>query len=1686
MEGRVCWGASGDKPIRLHNETVLVRPQGSPAPAGPQGPAFGLFLVQFTGPLLPAWREELRAQRMVMLRYVSDDAFVARCRGTDLSQVQQLPFVSWVGSYRTEHKVQRDLKDAGGPGLRKPHVAVLFAPDTTPQQLVDAKGLLETIEQEAHPRFGPVLRGRVAPGQWSKLVESETVLWVEPAPVMRLYDESSAKLVAGSGSVRGTYTQELGYDGSGVAVAVADSGLYSGDPDTMHPDLLGRVSRFIPYGNLGDCTDGHGHGTHVAGIIAGGGVIETLDANGNRFGLGVAPGASLVVQRIFDTAGDYVAPNSFAQLISDAWSAGARIGSSSWGEDSHGRYDIAAAEFDDAVRDASGEPGDQGYLLIFSAGNAGPAPGTIGSPAVAKNIIAVGASQSGRSDYSTYREGPDAMADFSSRGPCEDGRVKPDLVAPGTWIASLRSPFGNDRYAWEPIDNDFIFMGGTSQAAPHVAGAAAVFCQYYWQTEGSFPSPALIKAALIHSARDLDDNLGTGPAPNMAEGWGRPDLTELIGSPRAHVFVDQTVALATGQTYETNVIVVSSEEPLRVTMTYTDAAGFPATLPTLVNDLDLEAQGPDGRVYRGNQLAHGVSVPDATGTDAINNVESITVPNPGPGEYRIRVRARNVVEDVCQADGVNQDFALVICGNIPSPNSAVVVLDRAAYTAPGRIEIRLLDAALGAQPSAQVKAFSTTEPLGQAILLLRTQQQGVYTGSVVTARGPAFNDGQLQISDGDSIRVEYVDAVQHQTHSATAMADLLPPNVLEVTVTEQFGHTVVTWQTLDPATSLVRYGTSPNDLSMVVRNDTLTTSHALELTNLVAGLKYYFEVISSDAAGNFSTNDNGGLLFDHLAGSTRTLLLVDDYQFTPGDQFIPLSTYTDALDLCQMSFDVWDPSVNGAYPTYDDLRAYQIVIWRINDSVNAGANNIGRTEQQAIAQYVQSGGSFLMASMQILSRLLNQGDAGFVRDVLHVDRFVPNPDPWQHCLDCDEDFQVETAQGVANDWIGDGLQLGLDYQAYPINDFGLGPDLADTFGPTTNATAFLTEPIAGKTCGLRVPHTGEDSPGRIVFISFPLDALPESAPAPNSRSDVLLRMLQFLVPGLGGHGTVAFHHQRYRLPDVVTVEMADSDLAGQGSAVVNMSSTTVPTPVAVTLRETQRSGLFRGSISLISATNLNAPGQLRALDGDILQVEYEDVSGPRSVISHALVDTNPPAIQHLTVTADYTEAAIEWQTDEPTDALVQFGESAFLGRTAYSPVLDTQHRLTFSGLVPDRGYFFKVTSRDAAGNVTNDDNNGRLFTFDSKPPQPAPYGDNMESGTNGWKVVTVPGSSSGWQWTAPNNGLVSSSHSPDHAWATNPLGDPVTQIDSSLRSPAIELAGGNIATLHFWHAHDFRRQTLFDDREAGQLLLLTNALSAPLLLAEYTGLSAPWQEEVFDLTPHMGRTIFLIWRHELVSFQPTNRPGWALDDVSIVVETRTAGLIQVSNNLAQARVNLDGPSPRIAQGTFTAFANMVPGRYVVTWSPVPFYITPPAQTNTLVSGGLLRLTGLYTFPDVNKNQMSDLWETAFFGAVSPDRTRETDTDADGFTDYAEFVAGTDPTQTNSYLRLTMPSAPPTALRLQVQWPSVPGRAYRLESSSNLINWIPLDNWTQAVSSTTSRSIPITPSARAFFRVGVRQ
>ena len=556
-----------------------------------------LYLIQFRQPVKSEWWAKFKAAGIELLQYVPEDTYIARLKRITLDTVQKLPFVEWAGVYHPEYKIQKSLSVA--PAAKAANspipINVLLAPDCSTNEVSSVQASFVSLRGQSSFRFGTILRGQVSRTQLDALAQSDAVLWIESAPPMKLFDEVSSSIVAGSAGPNELYTQSLGYDGSDVTVSVADSGLDNGDSGTMHPDLFGRTPDFFYYGNLTDASDEHGHGTHVAGIIAGNGSTGETDENGFLYGLGVAPGADIIAQRIFDSVGGYEEPaGGFEQLTRDATRAGAVIGSNSWGDDTQGRYDTSAMEFDALVRDADAlKLGDQPYILEFSAGNAGPGSQTVGSPAVAKNVIATGASENDREDLFIYTDGPDTMADFSSRGPCEDGRIKPDIVAPGTWIASLKSASATDENAWAPIDNYYFYMGGTSQAGPHASGAAAVFVQYYRQTvTNTTPSPALVKAALINSATDMNDGFSTAAVPNMDEGWGRIDLPELIGSTRRYDFLDQTVLLQTSQVYERHVVVAAPDESLKVTLAYTDVPGFPGAIPALVNDLDLEVVGP--------------------------------------------------------------------------------------------------------------------------------------------------------------------------------------------------------------------------------------------------------------------------------------------------------------------------------------------------------------------------------------------------------------------------------------------------------------------------------------------------------------------------------------------------------------------------------------------------------------------------------------------------------------------------------------------------------------------------------------------------------------------------------------------------------------------------------------------------------------------------------------------------------------------------------------------------------------------------------------------------------------------------------------------------------------------------------------------------------------------------------------
>jgi hypothetical protein len=1681
-----CLAAAGgdQKFIRLRNE-LITTPEPAAAVMQPQSverPVSGLFLVQFKEPLQADSRQALESLGVHPLRFIPEDACVVRVNQQLLSTVRRLPSVRWVGEYRPEHKLQQALKSvlAQASLTNAPQVRILLTPDATTQDAAAVRAQMREFHGISRLRFGAILTGSVPANQLNNLIQSQSVLWVEPVARPRLYDEVATKIVGGESTDGGhpAYVHELGYNGKGVTVAVADSGLDSGDVAHMHPDIAGRVDALFFYGGLTDASDEHSHGTHVAGIVAGNGATGEVDENGALYGLGVAPGAHLIAQRIFDGSGNFFAPPSNETLTHDAKRAGAVVGSNSWGDDTQGQYDLNSAEFDALVRDADAEtPGDQPYILEFSAGNAGPGVQTVGSPAVAKNVIATGASENDRTDLYIYTDGPDVMADFSSRGPCKDGRIKPDVVAPGTWISSLQSSAATDQYAWMGISPNYQYQGGTSQAGPHVSGAAAVFVQYYRDTHtNATPSPALVKATLINSATPLDESFGNLPVPNMDEGWGRVDLTAIIGTDRRYDYLDQTVLLTAGQTYEHRVVVGITDEPLKITLVYTDVPGLPAAIPALVNDLDLEVIGPDGVVYRGNQFEGGESIPDATTLDNINNVEAVHLAHPQAGEYLVRVNARNVVEDArVDTSAIDQDFALVISGDLPLPGVGLIAFNRSAYTIPSTIQVRVVDYDLAGQPSVPVKIHSASQTTEMVLTLKPSGANGVFTGRVDTASLPVAADGRLHIANGDVIEAIYQDASPAGTRMATAVADLVKPVITAVSFTNQFGRTTISWITDESAGSLVYYGTNLA-FGFSAGGSALSQNHQVVLPNLPVNSTNWFYVVSTDAAGNTSTNNNNGAYYSFVVPPAAVVLLVNDYFDDGFTDTIPVSNFTSALDGTGVSYEVWDVAIEGRTPNTNELKAFRAVLWRINDSFWSDTT-LDNSQQATLEAYLNSGGSLFIASMELLSRL-NGGStttSAFMSNVLQVQTFA-------------EDVTVPSVNGIEQDPITSGMAINLDYSIYPSFEyFDLGPDVSDTITPTTNAAPIFLDGASGKIAGLRYPRTGQDSTGRVVFLSFALDAVSMTDPAPNNRVNLLRNILSFLAPGVNGIATIALDSLAYTLPSKITVEVADSDFEGQGSLDVQMFSTTDSKGTTLTLHETTRSGLFRGSITLVSATNAPAANLLRASSGDSVWAEYYDASGNVRIRATALVDTVAPTISSVTVDPDYQEATFTWDTSKETDGLIQFGESKFLGRTAYAAEFTPTHDLTIYGLVPDRLYYYQVVSRDPAGNTAVDDNNGQLYTFRTLVPVVPPWTDNMDTGGTNWTVLDGEGGYTQTTWTlgVPKNGMETEAHSPPDAWGSCINGAPIDTADTYLISPAIELTGGNKATLSFWQSYDFSSLSDMDIYQYGQIHITTNNGASWIQLAEYSDeVSAGWEQAELDLTPYIGQVVNVAFYYGLLSFDEFARPGWLLDDVSFTVTNTPLGEVVITNNLAQASYTLSGPVSTVGQGMGQTLTNAPVGEYVITYKPVNFYDTPAAQTNNLVVGQKLVFMGDYTFVDVNQNGIPDVWEQQYFGSVQASHPGDLDTDGDGQPDLSEFLAGTNPTNALSYFHFSMPVRE-TNGAVHLGWTASSGRAYLLESSTNGMDWATRMDWTRASGSTMSQTLPAEPSdAPQLFRVKV--
>jgi hypothetical protein len=409
-------------------------------------------------------------------------------------------------------------------------------------------------------------------------------------------------------------------------------------------------------------------------------------------GLGVAPDANLFAQRIFDSSG-FHPPSSWNSFFQDAYDNGVYVHSNSWGEtNGDGVYETNDREYDQAVRDsATSTSGDQPMIIVVSAGNSGSNPGTIQTPSSGKNVISVGASENYHPDSKSYGEigysadNIDEIIYFSSRGPEADGRIKPDLVAPGTAVLSARTPSGSSNlHGVYSQDSRYLWCSGTSQSCPQVSGGAATVVEW-WRANhnGTDPSPAMVKAALINTAVDN----ATPDIPNGNEGWGRMYLPDLFDPPGNMTFVDQEILLQTGNKSIHEAYIGNLEYPLKITLVWTDPAAAASANPALVNNLDLKVTAPDNTtIYYGNVFKNGMSTPgkvnassnwdvDSDGFDERNNVECVYIPKKDVqiGIYTVEIIADNVATDaVSNTTNTDQDFALVISGGLSEPNDVGV------------------------------------------------------------------------------------------------------------------------------------------------------------------------------------------------------------------------------------------------------------------------------------------------------------------------------------------------------------------------------------------------------------------------------------------------------------------------------------------------------------------------------------------------------------------------------------------------------------------------------------------------------------------------------------------------------------------------------------------------------------------------------------------------------------------------------------------------------------------------------------------------------------------------------------------------------------------------------------------------------------------------------------------------------
>ncbi|MHA2499596.1 MAG: S8 family serine peptidase, partial [Candidatus Hodarchaeales archaeon] len=802
------------------------------------------FLLTFSSPLSNQDFQELNRLGVVIERYIPPYSLLVSLDDTRKSEIASLAFVKTIESpflAQFEEVLTADdqiieLKIQVYPSGVTSHIPIRETGQTTPvtvdNNLISVIHAVRSLGGRILWAYGDQMAFKMSSTLAMKLVTIPEILWIEKLKSPSIF----------LNNVRSSFdlddlNQLYGYNGTGLTVASYDTGCRwshteFNDSGTTQPNFDGQIVGYL-YDDGPPFEDGHGHGSAVAGIIGG------LGVNANA--RGVAPGVQLLIQEhglLPTTDAPYF---GIYKAIEDAKAGGAYLQSNSWGTEAAGQYLLDSAVIDRAISEL-------GVSLLYAAGNTGSSSNTLTNEAASKNAIAVGSID----DHNTPSFGDDSLVTSSSRGPTEDGRIKPDIVAPGNSIYTISRT------------GSYSVVSGTSAATPVAAGLASILAEAYredrWHTNpfGLLPSPALLKAILVGSAQPIE-----GLSYGSEIGWGLPNPRNLIEN--SHVFtLDQSIELGAGQSWMLKVRFNPDSEP-RLSLAWTDPPAMPGVSSTLVNDLDLLLISPNGTFYRGNQFSGTNWLPNPATRDSSNNIENVFLTAPSEGDWTVIVTASSIWLDAVKntPEFIGQNFALTITDLLsPIPTvqtsrtmppfrpSEVIGQEKLVYVTVGDISANN-DPFL--PETIAVHVNSSSDPVGINLSLLESAEaSGIFQGELALGAESLAGLPQIQAKSGDTVQLMYQSLNEPvQVMSRTLKYDSEPPTIFNsrfLAIGRQ--QAILKCETTEMTEAWLEVSIDGQNWLKFQEYQTFSRHHELIAGNLLPETKYYARIGVLDVFGN--------------------------------------------------------------------------------------------------------------------------------------------------------------------------------------------------------------------------------------------------------------------------------------------------------------------------------------------------------------------------------------------------------------------------------------------------------------------------------------------------------------------------------------------------------------------------------------------------------------------------------------------------------------------------------------------------------------------------------------------------------------------------------------------------------------------------------------------------------------------